>query len=180
MITTKEMQALEASCGIPTLELMRNAGTKLAEELVKRWPGGKILFVCYHGNNGGDGFVAARLLGADVWFVGDKNKLTPAAKANFHGLTLVTDPDLSSYDVLVDALLGTGTTGELREPLASLCSQWHAAAAAKVAVDIPTGVDPDTGVAGKFFSCECVITFYDTKPGLATFNNVVVVDIGIC
>ena len=83
MITSAEMKELENNCGIPKLQLMETAGKGIAEEIKKKFPdlkNKKILFVCYHGNNGGDGFVAARYLcddaEVDVLFVGDEKKLT--------------------------------------------------------------------------------------------------------
>lgn len=201
MITTEEMARLEKLSekhGVSTLRLMENAGEGLARVIAERYKLGqyrkRVLLVCYRGNNGGDGFVAARYLKeipkltVHVAFLGETEKLKDEAKINFERL----DPDLlvsfdrinlNDYDIIIDALLGTGTKGALREPIASAVRQINASSAHIVAVDVPTGLNPDTGNTSEpTIKAELIITFHDIKQGLIKANlkeRCVVIDIGI-
>ena len=89
MITTSEMRKLEDNCGIPKVKLMEYAGKGIYEILRKKFvlKNKKILVVAYHGNNGGDGFVAARYLcenaSVDVLFLGDEGRLKEEALVNY-------------------------------------------------------------------------------------------------
>ncbi|MBR9700528.1 NAD(P)H-hydrate epimerase [Candidatus Woesearchaeota archaeon] len=191
MLTTKEMIKMEESAveqGISRLHLMERAGKGLAEHIRTRVPKGKkILFLTLHGNNGGDGFVAARELQdeyhVDIWFLGSKKKLREGAKHNhkkLHPRLFVDTANLEKYDCLVDALLGTGAEGGLKEPLKSLSKKWNETPAFKVAVDIPTGLHPDTGEHEDLFWPDLIVTFHDLKTGLKDWQDkTVVVDIGI-
>ncbi|MBI2138735.1 NAD(P)H-hydrate epimerase [Candidatus Woesearchaeota archaeon] len=192
MITTVEMKALEDSCGITKSVLMENAGKAVAEVVREKLSSQKnknILVVCYHGNNGGDGFVAARHLSeeheVDVLFIGDEYKFKPEAKENYEKIAnddhiqLFENADVidfDRYDVIIDALLGTGAAGNLPESVKSLIEQMNDSKALKVAVDIPTGLNPDTGeIPGKAFDADIIVTFHDIKPGLEKFKEFVVV-----
>ena len=197
MITATEMKALEESCGIPRLTLMENAGKGVAEAVREKLgdeKNKKVLVVCYHGNNGGDGFVAARLLceehEVDILFIGDEDKFKPEARENFEKISnndriqLFENADvieLDRYDVIIDAIFGTGASGNLPEPVKSLIEQMNESKALKVAVDIPAGLNPDTGeIPSKAFNADVIVTFHDMKPGLEKFKEFVVVkDIGI-
>lgn len=194
MISVEEMKQLEESCGIPRLILMENAGKGIAEALKKREiKDKKILIVAYHGNNAGDGFVAARHLcenaEVDVLFVGDEKKLKGETLANFKKIEnnqrlQILDleaVDFSDYDIIVDAIFGTGADGEIRDPLATLIRNLGKAKAFKVSIDVPTGVHPDTGEkANEFFEPDLLITMHDIKRGLLNYKDkTVVVDIGI-
>ncbi len=77
MITVCQMKTLEDSCGVSKLQLMENAGKAVADVLKVNFDlqGKRILIVCHHGNNGGDGFVIARYLETDVLFIGEEDKL---------------------------------------------------------------------------------------------------------
>ena len=188
MITAKEMVELEAKAGVPVMQLMENAGKALASAIQDK--GKKFLIVCYHGNNGGDGIVAAKYLSdADVLFVGDASKLKPEAKHYYSELEksdvqLFEDAsmvDFRAYDVIVDALLGTGTAGGLKEPLASIVDAINGSGKYIVAVDVPTGMHPDTGeVVDNVVDADLIVCFHDIKTGLVSLKNkVVIVDIGI-
>lgn len=191
MITLEEMHRLEkrsAEMGVSAGQLMDSAGRAVAKEIRKRIPPGKkILILAMHGNNGGDGFVAARHLldqyRVHIWFLGDESKLSAIASKNYDLLPrrmFVSDGNLEGYDVLVDALLGTGARGRLREPLHSLSAQWNMSSAFKVAIDIPTGLDPGTGEHTDLFEPDLIITFHDIKTGLIQWaNKTVIVGIGI-
>lgn len=197
MITAEEMKILENACGIPKITLMENAGRGIYTTIKQRFPdlkGKKILIVAYHGNNGGDGFVAARYLcgeaETDILFIGDEEKLKQEAEANFRKIEfneriqLFSDPDqtdFDGYDIIVDAMLGIGALGELKEPIRSTVDLINDSKAFKIAVDIPTGLNPDTGeIIDRSINADLVITFHDIKQGLAKFKDkVAVVDIGM-
>ena len=176
--------------GIPGVVLMENAGRGAAEVLLRKYPEAKIfLILCGPGNNGGDGFVAARHLALaertptvvttieiEEYKKAAKDSAFAAMSTQKSGLDIVcsknlTDSELSSLisssDVVVDALLGTGAggapRGEIRR-LIELCGK----ADLVVSLDVPSGVDPDTGiVAETTVSAELTITFLAEKIGLA-------------
>jgi len=172
-------------------ELMENAGKAVAEEVLKRFKKGKsLLVVCGTGNNGGDGLVAARYLakagfGVRVFILGNRMK-SGAAEKNLQKLGFLrtvkvefsTDAEKLEIgeDIVIDALLGTGIRGELREPHKSAVEKIALAKAFKVAVDLPSGMDSDGD--GFFAEPDLVVTFVAMKPGLERFNTVVK-DIGM-
>jgi NAD(P)H-hydrate epimerase len=153
--------------GIPSLVLMENAGRGVADKLRALGARGPIVVCCGKGNNGGDGFVIARHLdghGLPVRVVlwADPAELTGDAKVNCQavikaGIPLAFGPDaptpgrletlLAGAEWIVDALLGTGFRGELRPPLAAAIAALNAHPAPKLAVDLPSGLDADTGAA---------------------------------
>ena len=197
-ISVTEMRALEDKAeagGISKLDLMENAGLKLAEVIESKFKikDKRVLFVCYHGNNGGDGFVAARLLAhkteVEVLFLGEESKLKPEAKENFNRLkenVLVQFISLdfinfNDYAVIVDAILGMGIEGELKPLFQSTIELMNKSKAKKVSVDIPTGLNPDTGKEyGISFNADIIVSFHDIKKGLTKLKDKVeVVDIGI-
>ena len=195
MISTQEMKTLEDNCGISKISLMENAGKAIYDVLKEKFvlKGKKILIVSYHGNNGGDGFVAARHLcdeaEVDVLFIGDDAKLKHEALVNFKKiennkkLQLLTleAVDFSDNDIIIDAIFGTGINGEIKDPLATLISNLSKAKAYKVSVDVPSGINPDTGEkANVYFEPELIITMHDIKKGLKEYKDkTIVVDIGI-
>jgi len=195
MISTYEMRQLEDNCGIPKSALMENAGKAVYKVLKERFSlkDKKILIVAYYGNNGGDGFVAARHLAddaeIDVLFVGDEAKLKEEALVNFKKIEnngkiqflSVEAIDFSDYDVIIDAIFGTGIAGEIKDPLATLISNLSKAKAYKVSIDVPSGINPDTGEkANAYFEPNLIITMHDIKQGLLEYKDkTIVVDIGI-
>lgn len=198
MITLDEMRRLEDEAerkGIPKTELMENAGRAVAELIEKRidLKSKRVLVVCYHGNNGGDGFVAARYLmkkfDVAVAFIGKKEKLTKESLPNFRKLPdrIFVDFDsisLDDFGVIVDAILGTGAQGKLREPILSALHQINSSKAYVVSVDIPTGLDPDTGKYSDsdVVDADLIVTFHDIKAGLVRAGleqRCVIADIGI-
>jgi len=188
-ITSREIRALELNAeyfGVGRLLLMENAGHEVALEVTSRFkPSKSVLVFCGLGGNGGDGFVAARHL----FSMGYKVKVILAGKAkeisdnaaleNWQTLQFLKEtisveeiydstlvPELTA-DVVVDALLGTGTKGKLRPPILRLVKEINAMDAFRVAVDAPTGIDADTGqVLGEAVKADLTITFHRTKKGL--------------
>jgi len=185
--------------GVPSATLMENAGAAVAAEIARRWPAGKAVVLCGPGNNGGDGFVAARHLKASGWTVrvmllGDRGRLTGDAAlmaGRWDGsIKPLSAEAFGDADVCVDALFGAGLTrpldGMAREAVRTL----NASAAAIVAVDVPSGVHGDLarpldGEGGIAVRANLTITFFHKKPahvletGRLLCGEVVVADIGI-
>lgn len=195
MISSQEMRALETQSGIPRAVLMENAGRGIYNEIKERLDlkDKKILVVCYHGNNGGDGFVAARHLceeaEVNILFIGDESKLRKEALANFkkiehnERIQFLTDDevDFDAYDIIIDAILGIGIRGRLNRTISAVIDDINKSKAFKVAVDVPTGLDPDTGdIVDKLVNADLIVTFHDLKKGLEKLQEkTVVVDVGI-
>ncbi len=199
MITSEEMAVVDANAealGVPRKQLMESSGNAVARvvrELAD--PGAQVALVCGRGNNGGDAFVTARFLSAyevSVHLLGRAETISTAiARENFEALQAaeidvreVQDSKalgLGDPDLVVDAMLGTGVTGTLREPEASAATAINAADATVVSVDVPSGIDADTGEAkGIAIEADHVVTFHDEKPGLRGVEaDVTVADIGI-
>ncbi|HET8978514.1 MAG TPA: NAD(P)H-hydrate dehydratase [Solirubrobacteraceae bacterium] len=184
--------------GIPSLELMERAGAGLADLVRTRAPGGRIVVVAGKGNNGGDGLVVARLLReagreVDVFLLGPGEELRGDARANLERLPGAAPRPfdgaaLAGAAAIVDAILGTGFSGEPREPARSAIAAINARAgdAVVIACDVPSGVDASSGeVAGEAVHAHATATFHAAKPGLwispgkARSGEVCVVDIGI-
>lgn len=195
MLTSQEMKELEDNCGIPKIVLMENAGKGIVNILKEKFDikDKKFLIVAYHGNNGGDGFVAARYLcddaEVDIVFVGDESKLKNEALINFKKienndkiqLLALEAVDFSDYDLILDAIFGTGIENEIKDPLATLIKNLNKAKAYKISIDIPSGLNPDTGErANVAFEPDLIITMHDIKKGLESYKDkTAIVDIGI-
>ena len=212
-ISSAEMRAIDENAewlGVDRILLMENAGSSVART-VYQWLGGlaekKIVVICGTGNNGGDGFVAARHmagLGARVTVIllGDQSKIrTPEAKKNFEIIMKMRETiefknvksledledvrrDIMEAEAIIDAIFGTGIKGEIREPWRSAINLINSARGLKVAVDIPSGVNPDTGeVKDIAVDANLTVTFHRPKLGLPAAGDycgeVVVAPIGI-
>ena len=185
--------------GIPGDRLMERAGRGLAEVAQETQPAGPVAVVAGKGNNGGDGLVVARLLrerGRDVrvLLLGDADELRGDARTNLERLPGVSperfSPDrLDGAQLIIDAILGTGFSGEPREPARSAIQAINArrsAGARVVACDVPSGVDSSTGeVSGAAVQADATATFHSLKPGLwirpgkELAGQLTVIDIGI-
>ncbi|MGI8802194.1 MAG: NAD(P)H-hydrate dehydratase [Solirubrobacteraceae bacterium] len=182
--------------GVPSLELMERAGTRLARLAAELAPDGQIAVFCGKGNNGGDGLVAARVLreeGRSVELIcaGDPAELAEDAAANL--ARLPGDPPGRDHRrvppgavLVIDALLGTGFDGEPRGPVAEAIAAINSAGVDVLAADVPSGVDASTGeVAGVAVRALATGTFHAAKPGLwiapgkEHAGEVRVLDIGI-
>jgi NAD(P)H-hydrate epimerase len=162
--------------GVPSLDLMERAGRELAELAHDVGSTGRVVIVCGGGNNGGDGFVAARLLrqvGREV-VIGvttDLEKYKGDALANLERLDERPVPFepamLDGAAVAIDALLGTGFSGEVREPIRSAIEALNEASLPVVACDVPSGVDASTGAVDDIaVAAVATATFHRPKPGL--------------
>ncbi len=184
--------------GIASLELMERAGAGLAVEIRRRVPEGRVVVVAGKGNNGGDGLVVARLLReagreVDVLLLAAGAELRGDARVNFDRLpepgSRPFEPGaLNGAAAVVDAILGTGFSGEPREPVRSAIAAINDAAGDAVvfACDVPSGVDASSGeIAGHAVRAHATVTFHAAKPGLwiapgkTHAGDVTVIDIGI-
>jgi len=182
--------------GVPSLELMEAAGRAVAEVVASLAPEGPVRVVCGKGNNGGDGFVAARLL-REMGFEVEALLLWPGeelrgdAAVNFErfGGELLRenlDERLSDSGAVVDAIFGTGFEGEPREPATQAIEAINRCGAPVVACDIASGVDASTGeVAGEAVEADVTVSFHAAKlgqrvaPGKRHTGELRVVPIGI-
>ncbi len=168
--------------GISGNILMERAGEAAFNVLRDTWPEAKrIAVLCGVGNNGGDGYVIARLaqeqgFNVTVFQVGDTNRLQGdalAALQRLHGVDITpisyAEQELVDFDVVVDALLGTGLSGEVRAPFMLAINAINQCNTPVLAVDTPSGLDADTGMpCGLAVKASCTITFIGMKQGLLT------------
>ncbi len=171
---------------VPGIVLMENAGRGVAEMLLELGVRGPVVIVCGRGNNGGDGLVVARHLdlhgvAVDVWLVGSTDSWPPDAATNLQIVrqsrlslrqyTAVAEPAfcaaLAAADWIVDALLGTGAVGAPRPPFDRVIRQMNATPGKRLAIDLPSGLDCDTGqLSDPTFQAHHTCTFVAAKPGL--------------
>jgi hydroxyethylthiazole kinase-like uncharacterized protein yjeF len=198
MIGSDRMAAVDRNAealGVPRKQLMESSGNAVARVVRSAAePGASVAVAAGRGNNGGDAFVAARFLDdydVTVHLLGRPESINSTiSRENWNALRqadydteVVSDSRtlaLGDPDVVVDALLGTGVSGAPREPEATAVRSINETDATVVAVDVPSGVDADTGeTPGVAVDADRVVTFHDTKPALADRDDVTVADIGI-
>lgn len=199
LLTTAEMaeaDRLAVASGVPSLSLMENAGRAVADVAASMVvAGARIAICCGPGNNGGDGFVAARLLkeqGFDVSVaaLGAVDRLAGDAAAMARRWTgpvgAVTPSALNGAALVVDALFGSGLKRPLDGEAAAAVEAVNGCGSPVLAVDVPSGLDGTTGVAsGPVVRATRTVTFFRRKPGhvlmpgRAVCGEVVVADIGI-
>ena len=202
----KQVDAIAAErYGISGSLLMEMAGlfaTNLLESLIVQ---GKIVICCGKGNNAGDGFVMARYLQirgyeVEIWLEEPPQKLPEDAGRNFDILKHIMpeaihyrshdagmfEKTLESADWIVDAILGVGTQGAPREPYATMIRQINQAGKKVFAMDVPSGLDADTGIPhDPTVRAQCTATFMVLKKGFLSpqasgmLGRVHVIDIGI-
>ena len=192
-------------CGMSSLVLMENAGRGCADVLCRSGIVGPVVVCCFKGNNAGDGFVIARHLdlrgkAVEVMLWARPEELQGDAAANFGilahtdvAVSVMLDPAVSRAAAqriaqtgwIVDALLGTGAQGSPRPPLDAAIEQMNESPARKLAVDVPSGLDCDTGQPAKpTFRADVTCTFVAAKTGFAAksareyLGQVHVLDIG--
>lgn len=207
MITSTQMQELEDYAelqGVTTGQLMENAGRKVVEVMEDKLDldGKHIIIFAGAGNNAGDGFVVARYLAEKhpvvVLFFSNEESLNKDAGDNYYKILkkvnvfkIETEEDLAKFRlqsylkyVFVDAMLGTGIKGLLRNPISFAVDFFNSLKGEKVAVDLPSGLDPDTGeVHEKCCTADLIVCLHDIKAGILNSEELtertVIVDIGI-
>lgn len=179
------------AAGSPGIELMERAGLAVVEAITERFSPRPTLVLCGPGNNGGDGYVAARLLKAQGWPVEVRALAEPATpdaqamSARWDGPIRPLNGSLDA-ELVVDALFGAGLSRPLEGAAAQAAANLATRPEAVVSVDIPSGVPGDTGrPAGPAFCAGLTVTFHARKPGLvlepgrSLCGEVVVADIGL-
>ena len=205
----KDMMVIDANAeamGIPKSLLMENAGKCVAKKIIKISKPCKVAIFAGTGGNGGDGFVAARYLlnkgyEIEIFLLGHPSRIKSMEslknwevlkklnlEMNSIELHLVEDSSSiknNNAKVIIDAMLGTGTKGELREPFSSAVDIINSSECQVVAVDFPTGLNPSNGsVEHKAVKADFTVTFHRPKTGLENakkefIGTVHVCDIGI-
>jgi hydroxyethylthiazole kinase-like uncharacterized protein yjeF len=211
-VTAARMRRIDQAAihryGIPVLLLMDNAGRSVAEiarDWLRRRHGKKVIVVCGGGNNGGDGVAAARYLtgwgyAVRVYYLKNPQSWRGDPAAHFRIARRMGVPfeafgripprerlrRLRRADVLIDALLGTGTRGPLRVPFFDAIAAMNAAKKPIIAVDLPSGLDPDTGdVDDIAVKARATVTLAAPKRGLLQsrarrhVGKLIVADIGV-
>lgn len=206
VVSAEQMRELDRRAieefGVPGVVLMENAGRAVVEEAAKAFPplqGKRVVVFCGAGNNGGDGFVIARYLllaGAEptIVMVGNEDALKADARAHYEiarrlQIPIRTasspPPDVQRAELYVDALLGTGIKDAPKPPYADAIELMNESDKPIVAVDIPSGVDADTGaIPGAAVRAALTVTFGYPKLGLLTYpgaecvGRLLTVDIG--
>ena len=165
--------------------MMENAGAAAVRRLVEKTgsvDSKNIVIFVGLGNNGGDGLVMARHLAGysanvTVMLLGTPDKIK-TEESNWNWSILEKMPSVKlisgdsinfdfTPDILVDAILGTGITGEIREPYASAINYINETKCYKFAVDVPSGLDPQTGNTANIFpKCDMTVTFHKMKQGI--------------
>ncbi|NWF89184.1 MAG: NAD(P)H-hydrate dehydratase [Ignavibacteriaceae bacterium] len=195
LFSTKTIRSVDefaiSKLKVPSIVLMENAALeifKYAEEKLKSMgKSGKIGFICGKGNNGGDGFAVARHFvnhnyNVVVIYLFEQDEMTNDCRINFQILNkmlpsfkslqmfkyegLKSLNHLKSCYMIVDAMLGSGIQGELKEPYQSIVKQANKLQTVKLSIDIPTGLDSDKGYSKLMFNSDVTVTLGELKPGL--------------
>ena len=169
-------QLAEAS-GTVTIDLMEAAGAGIVREVKQRWQKQPVAILCGPGNNGGDGFVVARLLNDAGWTVrvallGDRQKLKGDAAINAERWTgsveKLSKEILNGCSLVIDGLFGAGLTRPIEGTARTVIEAINKRNIPCIAVDVPSGVHGDTGeVLGAAPACQMTVTFFRPKPGLS-------------
>jgi NAD(P)H-hydrate epimerase len=196
-ITSDQMYRIEEKghelLGMQRVYMMENAGHGIADLVVSEFKGRltdktKIVAICGTGNNGGDCFVAIRHLAAyndsiyTIILLGHHSNLrSEEARINWNIISKMNSVEvieinqfteaindtISEADIILDGIFGTGIKGEIRDPQASAIDLINSSNAYKIAVDIPSGLDPTSGKADKkCIKADITITFHRLKKGL--------------
>jgi len=202
-ITASEMRRVDANCsdlGLLPIQLMENAGASVARAIRAQFPEGteiRIVVLAGTGNNGGDGFVAARHLldyNPEILLLGRARDIaTEESRRNWEILEnlradlreIRDSSELSELepdaDIVIDAMLGTGVRGSIREPVASAIDLINASSAFVLSIDVPSGFNPDN--FEKVVHADLTITNHRMKEGLSrrpeATGEIEVADIGI-
>jgi NAD(P)H-hydrate epimerase len=188
-----EADRLTIAGGIPGAVLMENAGEAVAEEIMQRWSARRVCILCGPGNNGGDGFVVARVLASAGWpvriaLLGSRDRLTGDARihaSRWSGALEPLAPEvIADAELVVDALFGSGLSRALEEKVTRTLVAAVDRHVPLIAVDVPSGVMGDTGESRGAVPAQCTVTFARKKPGHVLLpgrdlaGDVVVADIG--
>jgi hydroxyethylthiazole kinase-like uncharacterized protein yjeF len=188
-IPQEEVKVLDTNAsylGVRTINLMENAGAAVAKYVLSiSTPGSKVAVVCGKGNNGGDGFVAARHIArqaqTDLFLIEPEQEInSDIARMNLESARDILRPlphlDAKKYDIIVDAMLGIGLQGNPRIPYPRYIKELNDSRKTIISIDVPSGWPSDNRIRP-----EATVTFHAPKVGMNRQNSgkIVVVDIGI-
>ena len=191
LVNAEQMRAIDRRAidteKIPSLELMENAGRGIylfiKDNLLLQFERPRIAIVCGRGNNGGDGFVVGRYLvgdgyEVDFFLAGDDDKLSDDCRVNYEAacppgqeiIKIIDEsqlPDFSPYDLIIDAIFGTGFSGAPQGIIAAVIERINEAEMMVAAIDAPSGLDVSTGqIEGAAVAADYTLTLALPKPGL--------------
>ncbi|MEB3703066.1 Bifunctional NAD(P)H-hydrate repair enzyme Nnr [Candidatus Bealeia paramacronuclearis] len=177
LYTVSQMRAREThavSHGLTLSTLMENAGRAASLEIMKRWDTKRTVILAGPGKNGGDGFVVARHLREAGWpvrvFGTPESSLAQEMAHQVDGILPLDKVDFEDQDLIIDALFGTGLKRSLENPWHILIAKANASGLPIVSLDLPSGVNSDTGeIMGKAIQATLTITFDAPKPGAFLF-----------
>ena len=191
-LTTEEIRVIELNAeylGVTHSMLMQNAGRETARIVSnsEQLEGKHVVILCGLGGNGGDGMVAARFLqeegaNVDLYLLGTASVIANTDTLvnwrilqNLHGIaksSLATESAvkrckaIAEADILIDAMMGFGVKSKLREPILAAVKTFNKSTAKKYSIDVPTGIDSDTGVVhGDAVKADATIALHSIKPG---------------
>ncbi|VAW23750.1 NAD(P)H-hydrate epimerase / ADP-dependent (S)-NAD(P)H-hydrate dehydratase, partial [hydrothermal vent metagenome] len=190
---------LTIKSGIPSLQLMENAGQGVADKIVEQYEKTSILVCCGSGNNGGDGFVIARILNdlgwpVEVFLFGNPKNLKTDCAENFKRMPEQVKISTEWHEVfpvaenvlIIDALLGAGLDRDIKGKLFDIITSINQSTCPVISVDMPSGLDGANGqVRATSIKADLTVTFFSKKPGHLLLpgrhlcGSVSVVDIGI-
>lgn len=192
-ITVEQMMTIENNghaMGFLKKFMMENAGAAAVKRLAENFPNlssKRIMVFAGLGNNGGDSLVMARHLagyGSNVTVVllGEPSKIkTEESRWNWDLLTKMKSVklvhpsinELNSVDIIIDGILGTGISGDIREPYFSTIQMINNSKAFKLSVDVPSGLDPNTGKTSNIFvKADITVTFHKMKIGMPKRDDI--------
>lgn len=191
----------------PGIMLMENAAIGISQAILGKYPDIKnIGIVCGKGNNGGDGFAVARHLSnsnrnVKVIYIGDPQSMSDDCRTNFEiclnlshqreNIKLIQFSStkqlrlIKNSDLIIDAIVGSGFSGNLKEPISLIIPELNKFKAVKVAIDVPTGLNADTGYGDIIFKADLTITLGEFKKGLFVgkgyeyCGEIILCDIGV-
>jgi NAD(P)H-hydrate epimerase len=195
LFSTKQIREADSyfidKIGMPGFILMENAALSIYNLSLENYDAVKVFnrasFLCGKGNNGGDGFAVARHFAntgfdVNVIYLGNEDEMSPDCNLNFKILNKLSRENnniklkkfssikdlnmIKKDDIIFDAMLGSGMQGVLREPYKSIVENVNRIKGYKVAIDIPTGLDPDKGFAETIFEADLTVTLGEFKTGL--------------
>ncbi len=198
LLTPAEMSLADkaaVAAGASEIALMEEAGRAVADAVMRRWPPRPVVVLCGPGNNGGDGFVAARYLALEGWpvrlgLLGDRGRLEGVAAhhaARFRGPVEPLSPSIfEGAGLAIDAIFGAGLSRPVEGVARAVIEALAARPIPSVAVDVPSGLDGATGaVLGTAAPADTTVTFFRKKPGHLLFpgralcGSLVLAQIGI-
>ncbi len=199
ILTAKEMKECDRRTirgGVPSRVLMERAASAVADVIFSEFPPSKVLVVCGSGNNGGDGFLTARFLSekgylCHIWYVGEGHTMSQETEDLYEemseaGFEFTEYPQIGEYDLVVDAILGTGISFPAQGLIKDAIDVINASETPVVSVDIPSGICADTGKAlGSAINADYTVVIQTYKrghllcDGINASGHTVVADIGI-